>query len=72
MSSKFSGLSAGRPSATRNKEQLMQSLKDTEPSRRVNFDLPASKHQKLKIHAARNGQSIRDFLTSYIDTLPDE
>lgn len=70
--SKFSSLSAGRPSAVREKEQLLESLKDVEPTRRVNFDLPVSKHQKLKIHAARNSQSIREFLTSYIDSLPDE
>ncbi|WP_192477208.1 hypothetical protein [Arthrobacter sp. AET 35A] len=50
----------------------MDSLKDTEPVRRVNFDLPQSKHQKLRIAATRRDQSIREFLTEYIDSLPDE
>lgn len=70
--SNFGKLTPGRPSAGKTKDQLMDSLKDTEPVRRVNFDLPQSKHQKLRITAARRGQSIREFLTEYIDTLPDE
>lgn len=70
--SSFGKLTPGRPSANKTKDQLMDSLKDTEPVRRVNFDLPQSKHQKLRIMAARRGQSIREFLTEYIDTLPDE
>lgn len=70
--SSFGKLTPGRPSASKTKDQLMDSLKDAEPVRRVNFDLPQSKHQKLRITAARRGQSIREFLTEYIDTLPDE
>lgn len=53
----------------------MDSLKDdasAEPIRRVNFQVPESKHRKLKVLAARNNQSIKEFLTSYIDSLPDE
>ncbi len=76
MSSKFSSLSTGRPSVTSSaKAKLMESLKDEEPAeatRRVNFEVPRSKHAKLKINAAKNGQSIKEFLTAYIDTLPDE
>lgn len=76
MSAKFSGLSTGRPSITNAaKARLMDSLKDDtskEISRRVNFDVPESKHTKLKINAARNGQSIKEFLTAYIDSLPNE
>lgn len=76
MSSKFAGLSTGRPSVTNAaKAKLMESLKDDEPqetTRRVNFEVPKSKHAKLKVNAARNGQSIKEFLTAYIDTLPDE
>lgn len=76
MSTKFSGLSTGRPSITNAaKAKLMDSLKDDagkETSRRVNFDVPESKHTKLKINAARNGQSIKEFLTAYIDSLPNE
>jgi hypothetical protein len=76
MSSKFSSLSTGRPSVTSSaKAKLMESLKDEVPAeatRRVNFEVTKSKHAKLKINAAKNGQSIKEFLTAYIDTLPDE
>lgn len=76
MSTKFSGMSTGRPSVTNAaKVKLLESLKDDtskEVSRRVNFDVPESKHTKLKINAARNGQSIKEFLTEYIDSLPNE
>lgn len=75
MSAKFSGMSTGRPSVTNAaKARLLESLKDEankEPSRRVNFEVPESKHTKLKIHAARRGQSIKEFLTEYIDSLDD-
>lgn len=70
--SNFGKLSTGRPSAGKTKDQLMESLKDTEVTKRVNFDLALSKHQKLRITAAKRGKSIKEFLTEYIDTLPDE
>ena len=70
--SKFGNLTPGRPSAAKSKDQLMESLKDTEPVRRVNFELAVSKHQKLRIEAAKRGMSIKDFLTAYIDSLPNE
>ena len=70
--STFGKLTPGRPSASKSKDQLMESLKDEEGTARVNFEVPRSKHQKLKIHAARRGQSVREFLTAYIDSLPDE
>lgn len=76
MSKGFSGLSAGRPSQTpAAKARLMDSLKDdgsVEPVRRVNFQVPESKHRKLKVFATKNNQSIKEFLTAYIDSLPDE
>lgn len=76
MSSKFSGMSTGRPSVTNAaKARLMESLKDDttyEETRRVNFEVAKSKHLKLKVNAAKNNQSIKDFLTAYIDSLPDE
>lgn len=39
---------------------------------RVNFEVPRSKRLKLKILAARRGQSVKEFLTDYIDSFPDE
>lgn len=71
-------LSAGRPSvkSAQEKARLMASLADdvpVEPKVRVNFELPESKHNKLKIHVVRSEhKSIREFLTAYIDSLPDE
>lgn len=70
--SSFGNLSPGRPSANKSKDQLMKSLEDEEVTRRVNFELAASKHQKLRIQAAKRGMSIKDFLTAYIDSLPNE
>jgi predicted HicB family RNase H-like nuclease len=74
--SKFAGMPTGRPSVTNAaKAKLMESLRDDiaqEASRRVNFDVPESKHKKLKVNAAKRGQSIKEFLTAYIDSLPDE
>ncbi|MBG6218627.1 hypothetical protein IWX75_003114 [Arthrobacter sp. CAN_A6] len=70
--SSLGNLGPGRPSAAKSKDKLMQSLEDVEPTRRVNFELAASKHQKLRIQAAKRGMSIKDFLTAYIDSLPDE
>jgi hypothetical protein len=61
-----------QPSAGAN---LMESFEDTrsvEEMQRVNFQVPRSKHIKLKILAARRGQSIKEFLTDYIDSFPDE
>lgn len=72
----FGNLSAGRPSqSAANKAKLMASLQDAssaEPVKRVNFDLAESKHTKLKIHAAKRGLTIKEFLTAYVDTLSDE
>lgn len=78
MSIKKAGLSVGRPSArsAQEKARLMASLADeipVEPKVRVNFELSESKHNKLKIHVVRSEhKSIREFLTAYIDSLPDE
>ncbi|KNC20440.1 hypothetical protein AC792_00520 [Arthrobacter sp. RIT-PI-e] len=70
--SSLGNLGPGRPSAGKSKDKLMQSLEDVEPTRRVNFELVVSKHQKLRIQAAKRGMSIKDFLTAYIDSLSDE
>lgn len=72
----FGSMAAGRPSqSAASKAKLLASLQDDEtrePVKRVNFDLAESKHTKLKIHAAKNGQTIREFLTKYVDSLPSE
>ena len=68
----FTHLSAGRPSER--KAQAIAALRDEEPKqtlRRVNFEVNETRHRKLKISAAAAGVSVKDFLTAYIDSLPD-
>lgn len=43
-----------------------------EEMQRVNFEVSRSKRVKLKILAAKRGQSVKEFLTEYIDSFPDE
>lgn len=72
--SKTTILSVGRPSARTGKEKAatLASLVDVAGGmKRVNFELDASRHAKLKVHAIKTGRSIRELLTDYIDSLPD-
>ena len=69
--SKSGTLSAGRPSATRNKAATLASLADEAGTKRVNFELPASEHTKLKIYAAKQGKTIKELLTEYVAGLPE-
>ena len=67
-------LSAGRPSARTDKAKAatLASLADDAGSmKRVNFELSAVQHAKLKIHAAKVGKSIKELLTEYVAGLPD-
>ncbi|EBC1886533.1 chromosome partitioning protein ParB [Salmonella enterica] len=41
-----------------------------EGMKRVNFQLPADKHRKLKIYAAKMDKTITELLTEYVDQLP--
>lgn len=63
-------LAAGRPSATASKTALLSSLREDSAMKRVNFDLSAEQHAKLKIYAAKNGKSIKDLLTEFVSQLP--
>lgn len=71
MSKPSTPLSAGRPSARTNKAATLASLSDDVNMKRVNFELSAERHVKLKIHAAKQGKSIKELLTDYVDSLPD-
>ncbi|EBB2392679.1 chromosome partitioning protein ParB [Salmonella enterica subsp. enterica serovar Newport] len=71
MSKPSTPLSAGRPSARTNKAATLASLSDDVNMKRVNFELSAERHAKLKIHAAKQGKSIKELLTDYVDSLPD-
>lgn len=69
--SKTGTLSAGRPSASRNKAATLASLADETSMKRVNFQLSASLHTKLKIYAAKQGKTITEILTEYVEQLPE-
>ena len=64
-------LSVGRPSTTKNKAATLASLADQAGMKRVNFQLSAELHTKLKIYAARQGKTITDVLTEYVEQLPE-
>ncbi len=67
MNKKTTGLAAGRPSASKQKN-LME---DAPKLARVNFQVSESELEKLKIYAARNKKTIREIFTEFIATLPD-
>lgn len=70
--SKLSGtLSAGRPSARNDKAATLASLAEEASIKRVNFQLSADQHMKLKIYAARQGKTIKELLTEYVASLPE-
>ena len=64
-------LSAGRPSERNKAMTFAQLSDDVSEMKRVNFQISADLHAKLKIHAAKTGKSVKELLTDYIVTLPD-
>lgn len=70
---KPSVLTVGRPSARTDKARAatLASLANEGGMKRVNFELPAAQHTKLKIYAAKQGKTIRELLTEYVLSLPD-
>ena len=74
MSKATTTLSAGRPSARTDKAKAatLASLADDAGSmKRVNFELSAEQHAKLKIYATKQGKSIKELLTEYVASLPE-
>lgn len=73
MSKAATTLSAGRPSARTDKSKAatLASLADEASMKRVNFELSADQHTKLKIYATRQGKTIKELLTEYVASLPD-
>jgi hypothetical protein len=63
-------LSAGRPSSKASAKTL-SSMADRETVR-VNFDLGREEHVKLKVHAAKQGKTVKELLTEYVASLPDD
>jgi len=71
MSKPSTTLRAGRPSARTNKATTLASLSDTVGMKRVNFELSPELHSKLKIYAAKQGMTIKELLTNYVESLPE-
>ena len=73
MSKPTTALTAGRPSARTDKSKAatLASLADDASMKRVNFELSADQHTKLKIYATRQGKTIKELLTEYVASLPD-
>lgn len=74
MSKPTTALTAGRPSARTDKARaatLASLVDDAGGMKRVNFELPAEQHAKLKIYATKQGKSIKDVLSEYVASLPD-
>ncbi len=68
-----STLSAGRPSVKAgNKAATLASLADKTSTKRVNFDLSAEQHTKLKVYAAKQGRTVKELLTDFVEQLPNE
>ncbi|HEM7810508.1 TPA: chromosome partitioning protein ParB [Burkholderia multivorans] len=40
--------------------------------KRVNFQIPADQHTKLKVYAAQHGKTITELLTEHVEQLVDE
>ena len=67
MSKTTNTLMAGRPSArTTTKAANLASLADSPQMKRINFDVTAEAHRKLKIYAAEQGRSIKEVLSEYV------
>lgn len=70
MSKTTNTLMAGRPSArSAAKAANLASLADTPQMKRINFDVTAEAHRKLKIYAAEQGRSIKELLSEYVEQL---
>lgn len=65
-------LTAGRPSAKTNKAATLASLADKATTKRVNFDLSAEQHTKLKVYAAKQGKTVKELLTDFVEQLPSD
>ena len=70
MSKSTNTLMAGRPSArSATKAADLASLAETPEMKRINFDVTAEVHLKLKVYAAEQGRSIKELLSEYVSEL---
>lgn len=62
-------LKASRPGATKDKAAMPASHGEDVHMKRVNFQLPADQHVKLKVYAAQHGKTITELLTEQVERL---
>ncbi|MHB1222314.1 MAG: plasmid partition protein ParG [Gammaproteobacteria bacterium] len=67
MMAKTTGLSAGRPSASKAK----LSMADEVELSRINAQVTSDEHQKLKMYCVKNKTSITDLVRKMIAALPE-
>ena len=70
MSAANSTLGAGRPSAGKSQKNLSD-LADKKEKARVNFDVTPQQHMKLKVYAAKQGKTVKEVLTDFVEQLPE-
>lgn len=63
-------LSTGRPSA-RTTSKTLSSLADEKATKRVNFNLTPEQHTKLKVYAIKQGKTVTELLTEFVEQLPE-
>ncbi|WP_210215537.1 chromosome partitioning protein ParB [Pseudochrobactrum sp. B5] len=64
-------LSANQATIERSRRTNYSAPSDEGGTRRVNFQLAADLHRKLKIYAANSDKTITEILTEYVEQLPD-
>ncbi|CAI1916874.1 chromosome partitioning protein ParB [Burkholderia multivorans] len=62
----------GRPTAMKNKATMPLNSGGRVLMKRVNFQLPADQHMKLKVYAAQHGKTITELLTEHVGRLIGE
>jgi len=62
-------LSASRPSKA-SKQATLADMADKKSLVRVNFDLDAEAHKRLKMYALLQDKTVREVLSDFIATLP--
>lgn len=60
---------AGSPNATKDKPAMPAGLARDVLMKRVNFQLQADQHVKLKVYAAQHGKTITELLTEHVERL---
>lgn len=66
------GLKSGRPSAKRALATTASRLSPSDELKRVNFQVTAEEHRRLKVYAAEHGKTITVLLKQYLLQLINE